>query len=213
MTPQGADELRIRAYLRRLGARPFGHQEPTVSIPEPRRPVTPTRVIPAGAPLPARAPEPGEAPPWRTPPPPPPVTAAPVPPVPPPPPPAEVVVHHVHEIVLAPPEEERPPRLWERLWDALVTWRMLAALLAALLPWAGGRSPVGIWAHTVHQARTEAGIPAAYVIAAVAVAAAWGLDRHTGRVVPRFLLVVALLGAPGVLDWYDALTLLTGVHR
>ncbi|MET9012307.1 hypothetical protein ABZX74_15515 [Streptomyces olivaceoviridis] len=212
MTSQGGDELRARAYLRRLGARPFGHQEPTVSIPEPRRPITPTRVIPAGVPLPARPPEPGEAPPWRTPPPPP-VTTAPTPSVPPPPPPAEVVVHHVHEIVFAPPEEERPPRLWERLWDALVTWRMIVALIAALIPWAGGQSPVGIWAHTVHQARTEAGIGAAYVIAAVAIAAAWGLDRHTGRVVPRFLLVVALLGSLGVLHWWDPFQFLTGVTR
>ncbi|MFI2761374.1 hypothetical protein ACH5A3_21270 [Streptomyces echinatus] len=208
----GGDELRARHYLRRLGARPLGHQEPTMSIPAPRRPVTPTRVIPAGAPLPARAPEPGEAPPWRTPPPPPPVMTPPAPPAPPPsPPPAEVVVRHVHEVL--PVVEERPQRVWERLWDALVTWRMLAALLAALLPWAGGRSPVGIWAHTVHQARTEASIGAAYVIAGVAIAAAWGLDRHTGRAVPRFLLVTALIGALGVLDWFDALTLLTGVHR
>ncbi|MBK3524836.1 hypothetical protein JHN54_24890 [Streptomyces sp. MBT70] len=182
-------------------------------MPEPRRPVTPTRVIPAGAPLPPRPPEPGEAPPWRTPPPPP-VLASPPPAVPPPPPPAEVVVHHhVHEIVLVPAEEEQPPRLWERLWDALVTWRMVVALLAALVPWVGGRSLVGVWAHTLHQARTEAGILAAYIIAGVAIAAAWVLDRRTGRAVPRALLVTALLGAPGVLDWYDALTLLTGVHR
>ncbi|MBL1108006.1 hypothetical protein JK361_26030 [Streptomyces sp. 5-8] len=176
------------------------------------RPITPTRIIPAGAPLPARAPEPGEAPPWRTPPPPP-VMTPPAPPVPPPPPPAEVVVRHVHQALVVELEVERPPRLWERLWDALVTWRMLAAVLAALLPWAGGRSPVGIWAHTLHQARTEASIGAAYVIAAVAIAASWALDRHTGRAVPRALLVTALLGALGVLDWFDALTLLTGVAR
>ncbi|MGW5123270.1 hypothetical protein ACWEQ7_04245 [Streptomyces sp. NPDC004069] len=37
-------------------------------MPEDRRPVTSTRVIPAGARLPERPPEPGEAPPWRTPP-------------------------------------------------------------------------------------------------------------------------------------------------
>ncbi|CAL9662627.1 hypothetical protein [Streptomyces sp. enrichment culture] len=102
----GGDELRARHYLRRLGARPLGHQEPPVSIPEPRRPVTPTRVIPAGAPLPQRPPEPGEEPPWRTPPPPPVITSPPSP-VPAPPPPAEVVLHHhVHEIVLVPAEEE-----------------------------------------------------------------------------------------------------------
>ncbi|MFB7461271.1 hypothetical protein [Streptomyces sp. NPDC056188] len=62
----GADELRARAYLRALHARPFGHQDPP--MPEDRRPATSTRVIPAGARLPERPPEPGEAPPWRTPP-------------------------------------------------------------------------------------------------------------------------------------------------
>jgi hypothetical protein len=89
---------------------------------------------------------------------------------------------------------------------------MVSAILAALLPWAAGRSPVGIWSHTVHQARTEAGIGAAYVIAAVALTAAWGLDRYSGRWLPRFLLVTALLGAFGVLHWYDPILLLTGVH-
>lgn len=216
MTSEGADELRVRHYLRRLGARPLGHghghQEPTMSIPEPRRPVTPTRVIPAGAPLPPRAPEPGEAPPWRTPPPPPVVTSPP-PAVPPPPPPAEIVHRHVHEVVLVSVEEERPPRLWERLYDALVTWRMLVALLTALVPWAGGRSPVGIWSGTVHEARTEAGILAAYIIAIAAIAATWVLDRRTGRAVPRALLVTALLGALGVLHWWDPFQFLTGVHR
>nr|WP_241670754.1 hypothetical protein [Streptomyces lavendulae] len=127
--------------------------------------------------------------------------------------PRAVVVRHVHEVLLVPMEEERAPRLWERLWDALVTWRMLAAILAALTPWAGSHSPVGIWGHTVHQARTEAGVGAAYVIAGVAIAAAWALDHRTGRVVPRFLLVTALIGGLGVLDWFDALTLITGVHR
>ncbi|MFE2382185.1 hypothetical protein [Streptomyces misionensis] len=214
--PPGGDELRARHYLHALGARPLGHQENPMSIPEPRRPITPTRVIPAGAPLPARAPEPGEAPPWRTPPPPPPPPAIPDPPPPAPEPdpiPRAVLVRHVHEHVLVPVEEERQPRLWERLWDQLMSWRMLTAILAALTPWADGRSPVGIWGHTVHQARTEAGIGAAYVIAGVAIAVTWALDRKTGRAIPRFLLVTALVGGFGVLDWFDALTLLTGVHR
>lgn len=215
MTSQGGDELRARAYLRALHARPFGHQDPAMTSQPAPRPVTPTRIIPAGVPLPPGPPAPGAVPPWRTPPPPPPPPPAPAPPAPVPAAPAPAVVRHVHEVVLMAPEPEpdRPPRLWQRLWDWLFTWRMVAAILAALLPWAGGRSPVGIWAHTVHQARTEAGVGAAYVIAGVAIAAAWGLDRHTGRTVPRFLLITALLGAPGVLDWYDALTLLTGVHR
>lgn len=216
MTQPGGDELRARHYLQRLGARPLGHQEPAMSIPAPRRPITPTRVIPAGTPLPERAPEPGEVPPWRTPPPPPPPPVVPGPPpsMPGPEPvPQAVVVRHVHEVLLVAPEEERPPRLWERLWDRLVTWRMLVAILLALTPWAGGHSPVGIWGHTVHQARTEAGVGAAYLIAGVAITAAWALDRRTGRAVPRFLLVTALIGGLGVLDWFDPILALTGVHH
>src|SRR5690606_32241444 len=65
MTAQAADERRIRVFLRALGARPFGHQDPAMHEPDHRH-VTPTRIIPAGAPLPARPPEPGEAPPWRS---------------------------------------------------------------------------------------------------------------------------------------------------
>ncbi|HEY8985652.1 MAG TPA: hypothetical protein VIU15_39540, partial [Streptomyces sp.] len=169
--------------------------------------------IPAGAPLPDRPPAPGEIPPWRIPPTP--------PPVPPPPPPAPVEVRHVHvhEVLLVTPdpETESPPPLWARIWDwtweRLITWRMLIAILAALTPWADGRSPVGIWAATLRQARTEASIGAAYVIAGVALAAAWGLDRHTSRAVPRFLLVTALVGSVGALDLYDPITALTGVLR
>ncbi|MFD4572080.1 hypothetical protein ACFWNK_01885 [Streptomyces sp. NPDC058417] len=175
------------------------------------RPITPTRIIPAGAPLPPRPPEPGEAPPWRpAPPPPPPAAPPPVPP----PPPAPVVVRHVHEVLLVVPEPEPPtPPLWVRLWDRLVTWRMIAAAVAALTPWAGGHSPVGAWALTLHDARSEAGTLAAYVVAAVAIGAAWALDRRTGRLIPRFLLVTATVGAVGVLDWTDPITLITGVTQ
>jgi hypothetical protein len=96
---------------------------------------------------------------------------------------------------------------------------MVVAILAAVVPWIGGQSPVGLWSHTVHQARTEAGIGAAYTIAGVAVGAAWVLDHRSsppgqpGRAVPRFLLVTASLGAFGVLHWYDPVLFLTGVHR
>ncbi|MFC9949214.1 hypothetical protein ACFVIN_01375 [Streptomyces prasinus] len=203
----GGDELRIRALLRARRARPIGHQEST--MPDP---IIPSQIIPAGSPLPARPPEPGEAPPWRMPPPPPPAPpTAPLPwPGPPPPPPGPIEVR----VTLVPatiPEPEPEPRWWERAWDRFGTWRMGVALLAALTPWAGGHSPVGLWSTTVHQARTEAGIPAAYVIATVAVGAAWALDRHTGRAVPRFLLITASLGALGVLHWWDPIHLITGV--
>lgn len=206
MTAHGADELRVRHYLRALHARPLGHQDPAMTTPPdappPSRPISPTRIIPAGAPLPARPPAPDDIPPWRLPPP-----AWPDPP-------HDLIVHHVHEVLLvAEPEPEPTPPLWARLWDRLATWRMLAAILAAVLPWAGGQSPVGVWARTVHQARTEAGIGAAYVIALVALAAAWALDRHTGRVVPRALLVTAALGATGAVAWWDPILMLTGVTR
>ncbi|MET9099966.1 hypothetical protein [Streptomyces antibioticus] len=212
----GADELRARAYLHRHAVRPFGHQHQEHPVPD--LPITPTRIIPAGAPLPARPPEPGELPPWRTPPPPPlpPAVPPPAPAPPPPPPPAGVpaqVVHHIHEVLLVAPAPEEAPPLWARLWDRLVTWRMLAAILAALTPWAGGQSPVGLWSATVHQARTDAGVLPAYIIATVALTTAWVLDRRTGRVVPRFLLVTAALGAVGVLDWWDPILMLTGVTR
>jgi hypothetical protein len=134
----------------------------------------------------------------------------------PPPPPGPIEVHVTVDLA-PPPEPEPTPPWWARAWDyavdRLLTWRMGGAIAAALLPWAGGQSPVGIWSHTVHQARTEASIGAAYVIAGVAIGAAWALDRHTGRVIPRFLLVTTSLGATGVLHWWDPILLLTGVSR
>ncbi|MFI2911135.1 hypothetical protein ACG2OD_23250 [Streptomyces sp. PDY-4] len=207
-SPDG-DELRARHYLQRLGARPLGHAHDVPKrTPMTDRPITPSRIIPAGAPLPARPPEPCEIPPWWEPPPPAPPAAPPLQPSPPPPGPIEV------RVTLAPvplPEPEPTPRWWERCWDRIATWRMAVAIIAAVTPWAGGQSPVGVWSHTVHQAREEASIGAAYVIAGVAVGAAWALDRHTGRVIPRFLLVTASLGAFGVLHWWDPILALTGV--
>ncbi|MBZ6250371.1 hypothetical protein KVH27_18545 [Streptomyces olivaceus] len=182
------------------------------------RPITPSRIIPAGAPLPARPPEPGEAPPWRTAPPPPPVVppAAPVPADPEPVPPPQVV-HHVHEVLLVTPDPEPEPPLWARVWDwlwaHLVTWRMLLAILAALTPWLAGDSPVSLWSHAVHQLRTDAGVLAAYVVAGGALTTAWALDRRTGRVLPRFLLVTTAVGALGVFDWWDPFLAFTGVAR
>ncbi|MCM8548913.1 hypothetical protein [Streptomyces sp. STCH 565 A] len=208
----GGDELRARALLRAAHARPFGHQDPPMPEPAPR-PVTPTRIIPAGAPLPARPPAPGETPPWRTPPPPPVIPpAAPAPPAPAPVPPPQVV-HHVHEVLLVTPDPEPEPRLWERLWERLVTWRMLLAILAALTPWLAGHSPVGLWSHAVHDLRVEAGVLAAYVVAGGTLTATWVLDRRTHRTVPRFLFVTAALGSFGVLDWWDPILMLTGVTR
>ncbi|QHC16879.1 hypothetical protein GR131_16285 [Streptomyces sp. GF20] len=177
------------------------------------QPITPSQIIPAGQPLPPRPPDPND-PPWHQ-------RKAPVPPAPwapgpaapaDPPPPIQVYV----TVDLTPGEEPPPSTRTQRavdwLWDRCTDWKLLSAVLAALAPWLNGTSPVGAWAATLHDARTEAGLPAAYLIAAVALAAAWAINRR-GRWLGRFAFTTALLGATGVLDLYDLVLLLTGVPR
>lgn len=201
--PPSDDEHRVRRHLRALGARPVGHAQETTTMSS--EPVTPIRIIPAGAPLPARPPEPGETPLWHTAPPPPSAVPASSPP------PTEVVVHVIHDAAI-PPAPPPPAPLWARAWDWLARWRVITALATALVPWWAGTSPVSAWAHTLHQARTEAGTGAAYVIAGAALAAAWALDKHTNRWIPRVLLTTALIGSLGAMAWFDPITALTGVH-
>ncbi|KMS71325.1 hypothetical protein ACH49_24800 [Streptomyces leeuwenhoekii] len=134
----------------------------------------------------------------------------------PPPPSGPIQVHVTVDLAPASEPEPAPPwwaRAWDYLADRLLTWRMAVAVTLAVTPWAGGQSPVGLWSRTVHAAREEASIGAAYVIAGVAIGAAWALDRYTGRAVPRALLVTASLGATGVLHWWDPVLMLTGVTR
>lgn len=218
----GGDELRIRAYLRALRVRPFGHQEPPVSIPEPRRPVTPTRVIPAGAPLPARPPEPGEAPPWRPPPPPPPPAEPDPLPVPPPPEPRPIEVRHVHEVVLTwpepDPEPDPQPGLWSRTWTAVTGrisgWKALIALAAAVLPipWTGYSAAV-TWHYTITQARAmHQGFGYALAFGAFTLAV-HKVTRGHGGAVALFFCAVTFIGLFGAMSWYDPILWLTGVHR
>ncbi|MEW2351453.1 hypothetical protein AB0904_27770 [Streptomyces sp. NPDC006684] len=181
------------------------------------KPITPTRIIPGGAPLPGRAPQPGELPPWRTPPPPPrPPATPPVPPPPPAPVPPPAPIEVRVTVDLAPPaeiEEERPGAL-ARLWAQVASWRLAVAAGAALLPWLGGSSPATAWAHTVHTLRAEAGLGAAYTVAGLALGGAVLVYRHSsGRSLPTFFLITASVGALGVLDWWDPIVALTGVPR
>ncbi|AMM12347.1 hypothetical protein Salbus254_5919 [Streptomyces albidoflavus] len=179
------------------------------------RPITPTRVIPAGAPLPPRPPDPDEEPPWwhqrKAPAPPSPRAPASAAPSDPPPP---IQVHVT--VDLTPVEEPPPPTRTQRvvdwLWDRCTDWRLLSAVLAALAPWLNGTSPAGAWAATLHDARTEAGLPAAYLLAAAALGITWAINRR-GRWAGRFSFTVAFVGALGVLDPYDLVFLLTGVPR
>ncbi|MBP2583375.1 hypothetical protein J3A78_003853 [Streptomyces sp. PvR006] len=177
------------------------------------RPVTPTRIIPAGAPLPPRPPGPGDIPPWRTPPAPPAPPAAALWPTPPTPGPIEV------HVTFLPAEEPPEPSRWERLWAWLTSIakprKITVALLAALLPIPGvGYSLAGVWAYTVGQARTEVGIPWAYALTGVPLLLAARLVHRTRAL--RFLIaaVIALIGLIfGALSPFDLVTITTGVTR
>ena len=180
-------------------------------------PITPTRVIPAGAPLPRRAPAPqpaAAAPPPPPRPPRPPATAT--APQPAPPAAAGPVVHHVHHhVLLVPAEPEQPRRSWAWLTSRLHPWITLGAAFATLVPLnSDGTSCVSAWAHTLTEAR-DFGIAGAYVLAgsAITLAAVAEHTAHTrGRqLVARALLVVALLGGTGAINLYDPITALTGV--
>ncbi|MBW5420291.1 hypothetical protein GKQ77_01730 [Streptomyces sp. BG9H] len=174
-------------------------------------PITPTRIIPASAPLPDRPPQPGEVPPWRTPPPPPAPPAAPMPPPPLfPPPPAPGVIEVRTTYVLLPVEPE--PSRWQWLVDWLRPWQSLVAAGIALLPVSDGYSLATGWGAVLHDARSTESTGAAYALAGVALGVALLLDR-TERFLPRILLVTAVVGGLGVMDWYDPVTAVTGVTR
>ncbi len=181
-------------------------------------PIIPTRIIPAGAPLPERPPGPGDIPPWRTapatPPPVPPVTPT-VMPWPEPPPLGPIEVHVTFLPAEEPPEPSRGERLWTWVTSIAAPWKILAALLAALLPIPGvGYSLAGVWAHTVGEARTEVGIPWAYALTTVPLLLAARLLHRTRAL--RFLIatVIALIGLLfGALDPFDIVTITTGVTR
>ncbi len=130
-------------------------------------PITPTRIIPPGAPLPARPPEPPRpAPPavdwWR----PPPAPPAPRPPVPPPhtPPsaPSQVDVH----VTLTWATEPEPPAWWRRIrWGYNAGCLLCAGPLAA--PWA--------WA--LASVRDDQGLAGAWTLATVPLAVLALLDN------------------------------------
>jgi hypothetical protein len=134
-----------------------------------RRPIIPTRIIPAGQPLPAPA----------SPPPPPP--APPAPPTAPdwwqqgrgpsgPPPPVPVDIHVTVTIdaggQLAVPEPEPGPRWWGR-----IRWGYNAACAAA------GLILSGPWAWVLQSVRDEQSLAGAWVIAAIPLAVLGLLDN------------------------------------
>ncbi|MFD8687826.1 hypothetical protein [Streptomyces sp. NPDC059651] len=188
------------------------------------RPITPTRIIPAGAPLPERPPLPGELPPWWERPVP--TAAPPGPPAPPPPPvvarpapaPEPLPAPQVHVHVVMPYEPEPEPTRRERLWAALRRigrpWQISGALLLTVLPLPGtGHSTATGWAHAVSQARAEQGQAAGYVLALTPLAIAVMRILTSGGTLGRLLLLaVSLVGLTGAIHLYDPVTWITGVR-
>lgn len=200
------------------------------------RPITPTRIIPAGAPLPDRPPEPDEVPPWRAP------AATPqapdaqsnahsaphparTPPVPPEQPPTSAHPHPAPlppaaievRVVFAPIETEPEPSRWERLW-AWVTgiarpWKICFGLAAAAAPIPGvGHSLGGVWAYCVDGAREQFGAGWAYGIALVPLYLCGRIVVRTGSLRALAALGVCLIGVTGAVHLFDPVTALTGVH-
>lgn len=182
--------------------------------------VTPTRIIPAGAPLPARSPEADEVPPWHTPPPPPPIAPTPLP-DPPDPEPRTVEVRHVHEIILTSPDPdpEPDPSRWERagtwLGQTIRPWHAVIGLALAVLPIPHvGYSAATVWHYTVGLARDEWGIGAGYAFGLIPLTLAITvLVRRGGSPLRLFALAVTFIGAFASLSWYDPVQILTGVAR
>lgn len=186
------------------------------------KPITPTRIIPAGAPLPARPPGENELPPWRKPP---------TPPAPPPPaaPPArpEPEWHgpgaysgpiEVFVTLLPLPVEPEPTR-WERLraWAAAYgrPWQAVAAITLSVSPILPGRySAATTWHYVVSEARDSFGIGPGYAVGGIPLAVvALLLIRRGGTTLRLVGLVVFSFGLLGAMSWYDPVTLITGVHK
>ncbi|MEU9498226.1 hypothetical protein [Streptomyces sp. NPDC048196] len=162
-----------------------------------------------GPPVPYGTPNP---PPWRpvTPPPPPP--AAPWLPAAPPPDPGPIEVRVTVDLIGPQPEPEPERRDWSWLTSRVRPWASLISGVVVLGPWFGGTSAVGAWSRAMHDARTEAGILPAYIIAGTALAIAFYADDRRPRWWTRGALLVALVGGTGAMAWFDPVTALTGVR-
>ncbi|MGC5400195.1 hypothetical protein ACPXCP_31200 [Streptomyces sp. DT20] len=185
------------------------------------RQITPTRIIPAGAPLPGRPPLPGELPPWWEKP-----AAAPAPPPPPvqppvvlvaPPAPEPLPAPQVHVHVVMPYEPEPEPTRRQRLVAGLRRigrpWQICGALALALVPIPGtGYSAATTWAYAVSEARDTWGQGSGYALALTPLVIALIRISHGGTLPRLLLLTVALVGVTGAIHAYDPVTWITGVR-
>lgn len=119
-----------------------------------------------------------------------------------------------------PPSRAAPPAAddGERRWDLsrLLRWpyaRPSVGAVVALVPWFGGYSPATWWGSVLTQARTEAGVGAAWVIAAVGFGVSAVLVNRR-RTWPAYgLLTCAFVGTVAMAHPYDIIQFVTGVTR
>lgn len=108
--------------------------------------------------------------------------------------------------------QPREPRNWSWLWAWIRPWQTLTAGAVAVLPLFNGWSLATAWARILHDMRDDT-IGGAYTTAGIALAIAYGLDLRHRRWLLRLALITTAVGSLGVLDWFDPITFLTGVHR
>jgi hypothetical protein len=110
------------------------------------------------------------------------------------------------------PEPEREGRDWSWLWQWARPWQTFTAGAVSVLPIFNGWSPATGWALVLHDMRADS-LSAAYTTAGIALATTYLLDLKRRRWLLRLALITATIGSLGVLDWFDPITLVTGVRR
>jgi hypothetical protein len=115
-----------------------------------------------------------------------------------------------------PGAEEKPAgeRRWD--WSRLRHWpyaRPACGACAALMPWYRGQSAALAWGHVLTQARAEAGVGAAYVVAAVGlgVGVLWVGRRRSWFA--WALLTCAFVGLVDMARLSDIVTFTTGASQ
>lgn len=111
-------------------------------------------------------------------------------------------------------DEPAGERRWD--WSRLRHWpfaRPACGACLALLPVLGGQSAALAWGHVLTQARTEAGVGAAYVLAAVGlvIGAVWVHNRRSW--LAWSLLTCAFVGGLDMARLADIVTFTTGAAK
>lgn len=111
------------------------------------------------------------------------------------------------------PEPAGEPR-WD--WRRLLHWpyaRPCCGATAALLPLFHGQSAALGWGDALHQARVQAGIGPAWIIATVAFGTAAVIVHRRRGWISYGLLTCAFVGTVAMASPYDIVTFITGAHR